>query len=139
MPPCFPWNKSKQLSGGLQIPGHKALIDRRHYRLSADSNIPTTCTRERITVRMKARFIMFEISWETCSSQSYLASILQPIAVTMQQRDSLKDREGIKGKPEVSGASVFTRMSIKYDTNLSCWSFSLTQSVPILLAVHLHL
>lgn len=30
---------------------------------------------------------MFEISWETCSSQLYLASILQPIAVTAQQRD----------------------------------------------------
>lgn len=109
------------------MPGDKALIDRRHYRLSADSSI---CTRERVSARMKASLIMFEISWETCSSQLYLATILQPIAVTVKQ----KDTEGIKGRPEVSGASIFTRMSIKYDTNLSRQSFYFTQSVGILLA-----
>lgn len=30
MPPRFPWKESKQASGGLRMPGHKALIDRRH-------------------------------------------------------------------------------------------------------------
>lgn len=81
------------------MPGRKALIDRRHYRLSADSNIPAQRTRERISVRLRASFIMFEISWETCSSQSYLSSILQPIAVTVQQCDK-GQRRGLEADPK---------------------------------------
>ena len=119
-------------SGGLRMPGHKALIGRRHYRLSADSNVPALCTRERISIRMKASLIMFEISWETCSSQFCLASILQPIAVTVQQHHKGQRRDSMQTWSQL--CQRFTRMNIKYDTNLSRRSFSVTQSVGILLA-----